>query len=164
MRAMIRSAALAVVAVMLAVGQVAAVQPDEILDDPELEQRARVISLEVRCLVCQNQSIDDSNADLARDLRVLVRERLIAGDTNQQVLDYLVERYGPFVLLEPPKSESTYLLWYGPAALLGIGALSLMVMAMRRRREDEEAVEPLSAEERSRIDALLGQDDEGERR
>lgn len=162
MRPMIRGAALAVVAVMLAHGPVAAVQPDEILDDPELERRARVISLEVRCLVCQNQSIDDSNADLARDLRVLVRERLIAGDTNQQVLDYLVERYGPFVLLEPPKSESTYLLWYGPAALLGLGALSLMVMAMRRRREEE--VIPLSAEERSRIDALLGQDDEGERR
>jgi cytochrome c-type biogenesis protein CcmH len=162
MSPMMKILALVLVGFMLASGPVAAVQPDEVLDDPELEQRARVISLDVRCLVCQNQSIDDSNADLARDLRVLVRERLVAGDTNQQVLDYLVERYGPFVLLEPPKSESTYLLWYGPAALLGIGALSLLVMAMRRRREEE--VEPLSAEERSRIDALLGQDDEGERR
>lgn len=162
MSPMMRILALVLVGFMLASGPAAAVQPDEVLDDPELEQRARVISLDVRCLVCQNQSIDDSNADLARDLRVLVRERLVAGDTNQQVLDYLVERYGPFVLLEPPKSESTYLLWYGPAALLGIGALSLLVMAMRRRREEE--VEPLSAEERSRIDALLGQDDEGERR
>lgn len=132
-----------------------ALQPDEVLDDPDLEARARTLSLDVRCVVCQNQSIDDSNAELARDLRLLVRERLIAGDSDQEVLDFLVARYGPFVLLEPPKSESTYLLWYGPAGLLILGAIAVIVTFARRRTA---APAPLSDEERRRLDALLDGD------
>jgi cytochrome c-type biogenesis protein CcmH len=134
-----------------------AVQPDEVLADPALESRARGISLGVRCLVCQNQSIDDSNADLARDLRRVVRERLVAGDSDQQVLDYLVARYGAFVLLEPPRTRSTWLLWYGPFALLGIGAVGIAIAAVRRARRRDDPV-PLSAEERSRLEALLSDD------
>jgi cytochrome c-type biogenesis protein CcmH len=137
-----------------------AVQPDEVLDDPVLESRARALSDHIRCLVCQNQSIDGSNAELARDLRVLVRERLVAGDSDQQVLDYLVDRYGPFVLLKPPTTESTYLLWYGPAGLLVLGGAALAVFAWRRRRP--EVTEPLTAEEQARVKALLdGAADEG---
>ena len=97
-----------------------AVQPDEVLDDPVLEERARALSAEIRCVVCQNESIDTSNAPLARDLRLLVRARLEAGDSDQEVLDYLVARYGDFVLLRPPVRPSTYLLWFGPALLLGL--------------------------------------------
>lgn len=149
---MIRAALLALA--LLAAGPAGAVQPDEMLSDPALEERARDLSARVRCLVCQNQSIDDSNADLARDLRKLVRERLVAGSSNQQVLDYLTERYGPFVLLEPPRTRSTLLLWYGPFALLALGAAGIAVAAaMRARRRT--APEPLSAEERSRLEALL---------
>ncbi|MDF1792556.1 MAG: cytochrome c-type biogenesis protein CcmH [Thalassobaculaceae bacterium] len=133
-----------------------AVQPDEVLDDPALEARARTLSAEVRCLVCQNQSIDDSNAELARDLRLLVRERLVSGDSNQAVRDFLVARYGPFVLLEPPKTESTLILWYGPAALLALGALAVVVTFARRRKSTGPA--PLSDEERRRLDALLADD------
>lgn len=134
-----------------------AVQPDEMLADPVLEGRAREISARVRCLVCQNQSIDDSNADLAGDLRRLVRERLQAGDSNQQVLDFLVARYGPFVLLEPPMMPSTWLLWYGPIGLLGLGAAGIAVSTVLRARRSV-APEPLSSEERSRLDALLSDD------
>jgi cytochrome c-type biogenesis protein CcmH len=136
-----------------------AVQPDEVLADPALEARARAIGKELRCLVCQNQSIDDSNADLARDLRLLVRERLIAGDSDQGVLDFLVARYGPFVLLEPPKTTTTLLLWYGPAGLLALGALVVVVTALRRRRGAVPA--PLSAVERRRLDAMLTEDGRG---
>ncbi|WP_420562846.1 cytochrome c-type biogenesis protein [Thalassobaculum sp.] len=136
-----------------------AVQPDEVLDDPSLEARARTLSAEVRCLVCQNQSIDDSNAELARDLRLLVRERLVAGDSNEEVLDYLVARYGPFVLLEPPKTESTLILWYGPAVLLGLGAIAVVVTLARRRKSA--APTPLTPEERRRLDALLDEGDDG---
>lgn len=137
-----------------------AIQPDEVLDDPALEARARTLSAEVRCVVCQNQSIDDSNAELARDLRLLVRERLQAGDSDQEVLDYLVARFGPFVLLEPPKTESTLILWYGPAVLLGLGALAVITVFVRRRAV---APAPLSDEERRRLDALLD-DDSGDGR
>ena len=112
------------------------------------------MSARVRCLVCQNQSIDDSNADLARDLRKLVRERLVAGAGDQQVLDYLTDRYGPFVLLEPPRNRSTWLLWYGPFALLGMGAAGIAIAAMLKAGR-RGAPEPLSAEERSRLEALL---------
>ena len=97
---------------------VLAVMPDEVLSDPALEQRARIISQDVRCLICQNQSIDDSNAPLAKDLRVIVRERLKQGDSNEQVFHYLVARYGNFVLLKPPMESDTYLLWAGPFILL----------------------------------------------
>ena len=125
---------LVVVAFTLAVsGPAPAVQPDEILPNAALETRARALSKELRCMVCQNQSIDDSDAPLARDLRVLVRERLQAGDSDRQVIDYLVGRYGEFVLLKPRFSWRTALLWLGPAAILLIGALGLFVVARRYR-------------------------------
>jgi cytochrome c-type biogenesis protein CcmH len=110
-----------------------AVQPDEVLSDAALETRARVLSKELRCMVCQNQSIDDSDAPLARDLRVLVRERLQAGDTDREVIDFLVSRFGEFVLLKPRFSPHTALIWLSPAILLLIGALALF-MAFRRSR------------------------------
>ncbi len=116
-----------------------AVQPDEILSDAALEARARALSKELRCMVCQNQSIDDSDAPLARDLRVLVRERLQAGDRDQQVIDFLVARYGEFVLLKPRFSSRTALLWLGPAAVLGIGALGLFLLARRRSTDSDPA-------------------------
>src|SRR5262245_21661699 len=108
-----------------------AVQPDEILPDATLEARARALSKELRCMVCQNQSIDDSDAPLARDLRILVRERLQAGDSDHQVIDFLVARYGEFVLLKPRFSPHTALLWLGPATLLVIGGFGLFVLARR---------------------------------
>jgi cytochrome c-type biogenesis protein CcmH len=111
-----------------------AVQPDEVLSDPALEARARVLSKELRCMVCQNQSIDDSAAPLARDLRLLVRERLTDGDSDPQVLDFLVARYGEFVLLKPRFAWHTALLWLGPPGVLIGGALVLLVIAWRRGR------------------------------
>src|SRR6201981_3036227 len=121
----------AVLLVVIAAPLVHAVEPSERLADPALEARARTLSQELRCLVCQNQSIDESNADLAHDLRVLLRKRLLAGDTDQQVLDYLVARYGQFVLLAPPFEPVTYLLWLAPPVLvLGTGLL----LAVRARR------------------------------
>jgi cytochrome c-type biogenesis protein CcmH len=111
-----------------------AVQPDEVLSDPVLEARARSLSRELRCMVCQNQSIDDSDAPLARDLRVLVRERLSAGDSNAQVLDFLVARYGEFVLLKPRLNWHTALLWLMPALVFLIGAFALLVTSRRYRR------------------------------
>jgi cytochrome c-type biogenesis protein CcmH len=113
-----------------------AVEPDEVLRDPTLEARARTISSELRCLVCQNQSIDDSAAPLARDLRLLVRERLKEGDSDQQVIDYLVQRFGEFILLRPRFEWQTLLLWLTPLATLILGALAVFT-AMRRRRADE---------------------------
>ncbi len=110
-----------------------AVQPDEVLSDAALETRARALSKELRCMVCQNQSIDDSDAPLARDLRILVRERLQAGDSDRKVIDFLVARYGEFVLLKPRFSAHTALLWLGPAAILLIGAFGLFVVARRYR-------------------------------
>lgn len=109
-----------------------ALEPGEALADPVLEARARAISSELRCLVCQNQSIDDSHADLARDLRLLVRERLTSGDSDQQVRDYLVARYGDFILLKPPFKAGTLLLWGGPFLFLLAGAGALVVFARRR--------------------------------
>jgi cytochrome c-type biogenesis protein CcmH len=131
-----------------------AVNPDEVLSDPALEARARTISAELRCMVCQNQSIDDSNADLARDLRLLVRTRLIDGDTDQQVLDYIVSRYGEFVLLKPRLSEKTFILWGAPIALFIVGGLALAVYA--RRRAGKPTGKPLSAEEEARLNEILG--------
>jgi cytochrome c-type biogenesis protein CcmH len=137
-----------------------AVQPDEILTDPALEGRARTLSKELRCMVCQNQSIDDSDAPLARDLRLLVRERLKDGDSDRQVIDFLVARYGEFVLLKPRLALHTALLWFGPPALLGGGALALFVIARRRnRRGPDEQVKPeggdLTAAEQARLSELL---------
>ena len=129
-----------------------AVQPSEVLADKELEARARTISAELRCLVCQNQSIDDSDADLAKDLRVIVRERLTQGDDNSEVLDYVVARYGEFVLLKPRFSLQTALLWGAPVLLLLGGATILMV---NRRQPPAEASAELSSEERRRLDAIL---------
>ncbi len=137
----------------------AAVEPDEVLEDPALEARARELSAVIRCLVCQNESIDSSNADLARDLRVLVRERLVAGDSDEEVLDFLVARYGDFVLLNPPFKPKTYLLWFGPALILLLGLL-LVVAYLRRGRmmAGEPQSAPLSEAERRRVEALLDED------
>ena len=118
-----------------------AVQPDELLPDPRLEQRARALSQQLRCLVCQNQSIDDSDAPLAKDLRLLVRERLKTGDSDTQVIDYLVGRYGEFVLLKPRFSSHTIVLWITPAIVLLAGALGI-VLALRRRRTGAAAAAP----------------------
>ncbi|MFZ1885005.1 MAG: cytochrome c-type biogenesis protein [Rhodoplanes sp.] len=118
-----------------------AVQPDEMLPDPRLEQRARAISQQLRCMVCQNQSIDDSDAPLAKDLRLLVRERLKAGDSDPQVIDYMVARYGEFVLLKPRLSLQTVVLWLTPAIVLLAGGLGLLI-ALRRRRALAAAAAP----------------------
>src|SRR5262249_59357839 len=114
---------------LLTMSTAIAVEPDEIISDPALEARARALSKEIRCMVCQNQSIDESEAPLARDLRVLVRERLQAGESNQQVIDFLVARYGEFVLLRPRLSWHTALLWFGPATILIIGTYGVLVLA-----------------------------------
>ncbi len=134
-----------------------AVQPDEMLADPVLEARARALSKELRCMVCQNESIDDSEASLAHDLRVLVRERLKAGDTDQQVLNFMVARYGEFVLLKPPLSWHTIALWGLPPAALFIGAAVIVADLRRRRRPGPLAEEGLglSAAEQSRLAEIL---------
>lgn len=131
-----------------------AVNPDEVLADPALETRARAISAELRCMVCQNQSIDDSNAELAKDLRVLVRERIVAGDSDRQVLDYIVSRYGEFVLLKPPFAMNTILLWGMPVLLLLVGGAVVFRQAARRRQVTASA--PLTAEEQRELDVILG--------
>lgn len=137
-----------------------AVQPDEVLPDPVLESRARTISAELRCLVCQNQSIDDSDAPLAHDLRIIVRERVTAGDSDQQVRDYLVARYGEFVLLRPRFSWRNALLWAAPFAVLVIGAVA-SVLAFRRRRAAAEAAQAaLTPEEEARLKRLLAESPE----
>src|SRR2546421_10461326 len=133
-----------------------AVQPDEILTDPALEGRARVLSKELRCMVCQNQSIDDSDAPLARDLRLLVRERLKAGDSDAQVFDFLTARYGQFVLLKPRFGWDTALLWGAPAGVLLVGGLAI-VMALRRRKDlSVPATPPLTDDEIRRLNELAG--------
>jgi cytochrome c-type biogenesis protein CcmH len=138
-----------------------AVEPSEMLADPVLEARARDISEGLRCLVCQNESIDSSNAELAHDLRVLVRERLVAGDTDDQVRQYIVARYGDFVLLKPPMKPATYALWFGPAVILILGA-GAVFLYFRRRAADTAggpgaaAGPALSPEEQARLDRLLG--------
>jgi cytochrome c-type biogenesis protein CcmH len=147
------AACLAVALVLLFAGMARAVEPGEMLADPALEARARTISQEIRCLVCQNQSIDDSNADLAHDLRVLVRERLKAGDSDQQVKDYLVARYGDFVLLNPPFELKTVILWLWPLLLLLLGVGIIALGARRRRRLVAPA--PLSEHERRRLAELM---------
>ena len=130
-----------------------AVQPSEVLDDPLLESRARQLSAGLRCMVCQNQSIDDSDAELARDLRVLVRERLVAGESDEQVIDYIVSRYGEFVLLQPRLNLRNALLWATPALLLLAGGGFIAAQAMRRRRSQTTA--SLSMEEEARLREIL---------
>lgn len=129
-----------------------AVLPDEVLSDPALEARARNLSHELRCMVCQNQSIDDSNAELARDLRVLVRERIEAGDTDEQVIDYVVARYGEFVLLKPRFSLRNAFLWGTPVVLLLAGGIFILLNTRRRQRPETR----LSAEEAEAVERLLG--------
>jgi cytochrome c-type biogenesis protein CcmH len=142
--------------VSLSPGLGLAVQPGEILKDPVLEQRARELSAELRCLVCQNQSIDDSNAPLARDLRLVVRERLVAGDTNDQVMRYVVDRYGEFILLRPPFRMGTLLLWISPLVAFAIGLVWLLVAWRRRNRvRVETGVAPLTEEERKALEEVL---------
>ncbi|RUL99786.1 cytochrome c-type biogenesis protein [Rhizobium chutanense] len=130
-----------------------AVNPDEVLADPTLEARARALSAELRCMVCQNQSIDDSNADLAKDLRLLVRERITDGDSDDQVLNYIVSRYGEFVLLKPRVGMKTVLLWGAPVLLVLAGGLSLLVFA--RGRSGKPTGSKLTADEQARLNELL---------
>jgi len=134
-----------------------AVQPDEIMPDAAKEARARDLSRELRCMVCQNQSIDDSDAPLARDLRLLVRERITAGDSDTQVMDFLVARYGEFVLLKPRFEQRTWLLWLVPPLLLAGGGLALWIYARRRARAVD-AVMALTPDEEARLTKLLSGD------
>ena len=143
-------------ATVLSLGDAVAVNPDEVLEDPVLEGRARDLSQILRCLVCQNQSIDDSNADLARDLRLIVRQRLVAGDSDEQVIQYIVDRYGDYVLLDPPVKGITYALWFGPAILLLVAGGGLLIAA--RRRHDGAPAEGLNEDEKRRLARLLDED------
>jgi cytochrome c-type biogenesis protein CcmH len=137
-----------------------AVQPDEIMSDPAKELRARDLSRELRCMVCQNQSIDDSEAPLARDLRLLVRERIAAGDSDAQVIDFLVARYGEFVLLKPRLNPHTWLLWLLPPLALAGGGLALWTHGRRRSRSSSvaEAAATLTPDEEARLTALMSGD------
>jgi cytochrome c-type biogenesis protein CcmH len=139
-----------------AVAPAHAVQPDEVLDDPALEVRARDLSAGLRCLVCQNQSIDDSDAPLAKDLRVLVRERLKAGDSDEEIIDFVVARYGEFVLLKPRFSPHTWLLWLATPIVL-LAALAAILLAYRRRDRTIHAANPLTVNEKKRLKRLVGQ-------
>ncbi|MEY9161582.1 cytochrome c-type biogenesis protein [Bradyrhizobium japonicum] len=146
---------LSIVLAGLAPSLARAVQPDEVLPDTKLEARARAISAGLRCLVCQNQSIDDSKAELARDLRLLVRERLKLGESDQQIRVFLVKRYGNYILLKPPLDFETAFLWGMPALVLAAGGIALL-FGLRRLRSTPAA--PLSQDERDRLAALLGAD------
>ncbi len=149
---------LAILGLSIALSPAGAVEPDEILQDPALEARARALSAELRCLVCQNQSIDDSNAPLARDLRLLVRERLKAGDTDEQVLDFVVDRYGEFALLNPRFSTHTLLLWLGPPAVLLL-TLALLLVYARRAKHSRHAQDVILSEvEEAKLRRLLDAD------
>lgn len=153
---MIWRSALATLLLALALAAAAgAVEPQEQLADPALEARARTISQELRCPVCQNESIDDSNADLARDLRRIVRERLTAGDTDDQVVGFITARYGDYVLLRPPLRAGTLALWFGPVALL---VAAIIAMTLRRRRRAKAEPAPLSSEEDRRLARLLDEE------
>jgi cytochrome c-type biogenesis protein CcmH len=143
---------LAILAFLAAAAPALALTPDELLKDPVLEQRARVISAELRCLVCQNQSIDDSDAPLAHDLRKMVREQLVAGKSDQEVLDFVVARYGEYVLLKPRLSAGTVLLWVTPFAVLAIAVLALL---MRRRRVEVAPETPLTEAERQALQRAI---------
>ena len=148
-----------VLALALAAAPAHAVNPDEILDDPALEERARAISAGLRCMVCQNQSIDDSDAELARDLRALVRDRLVAGDSDEDVVAYVVDRYGEFVLLRPTFSARNALLWATPVVILLLGGM--VAFGFGRRQSRSRLGEALTDDEQARVAKIL---DEGERR
>lgn len=160
-----RAVCLAVLIATLCMGahSVHAVQPDEVLEDPALEARARALSVGLRCLVCQNQSIDDSDAPLAKDLRVLVRERLKAGDTDEEIIAFVVSRYGEFVLLKPRLTPHTWVLWFATPLMLLIG-LGAIAVLYRRRAKARPAPKPLSAKEKERLQDLVGSDPNGPRR
>lgn len=147
------------VAILLAPSQSHAVLPDEVLSNPAQEQRARALSRELRCMVCQNQSIDDSDAPLARDLRLLVRERIKSGESDAQVLDFLVERYGAFVLLKPRFELQTLLLWLLPPLALAIGAAGLFLMARRNSAPAGTAAQTLTADEQAELQRVLNGDE-----
>jgi cytochrome c-type biogenesis protein CcmH len=144
---------LIIVFLMLSVSPVFAVNPNEVLADPALEARARALSAQLRCMVCQNQSIDDSNAELAKDLRLLVRERITNGDSDEAVIAYVVSRYGEFVLLNPRFETKTLILWGAPVVLLLAGAAAMLVAI--RRRTGKATGTTLSADEQARLDAVL---------
>jgi len=150
-----RAAALACL-LLLAPLAARAVQPDEIMTDPKLEARARALSAQLRCLVCQNESIDESHADLARDLRVLVRERLRAGDSDDKIRAFLVRRYGDFILLKPPFKLETWLLWGAPVLALFTGGC--IILFARRRQKSLAPANNLSEAERAKLGAMLGED------
>ncbi len=148
-----------VLAFLLSAGlSVHAVEPNEQLKDPVLEARARAISTGLRCLVCQNETIDESNASLARDIRMLLRERLMAGDTDAQAVKTIVDRYGEFVLLNPPVRPATYVLWFGPVCILMAGLVGGVVW-LRRRPATIDATSPLTADERRRLDTVMREAD-----
>jgi cytochrome c-type biogenesis protein CcmH len=136
-------------------GPAAAVQPDEILPDPALEARAREISAGLRCLVCRNESIDESNADLARDLRLLVRERLLAGDSDAEVVAFVVDRYGEYVLLRPTARGANLLLWIAGPAMLAAALAAATLYVRRRRAAPEPEAAPLSEAEKARLEEIL---------
>jgi cytochrome c-type biogenesis protein CcmH len=131
-----------------------AVEPGEMLKDPALEERARVVSQALRCVVCQNETIDESNAELAKDMRILVRQRITAGDSNEQVVAYMVDRYGDYVLLKPRFMAATWALWFGPFVVLLLGAIAVT----RRLRSTADAPAPLNDEERQALDAATRED------
>lgn len=158
LRTVIR-AAIVIGALACAAPPAMAVDPSEILPNAELESRARKLSAELRCVVCQNQWMDHSNAPLAKDLRVLVRERLVAGDNDRQVLDYIVARYGEFVLLRPPLGLHTLILWLAP--LFVLGATGAWIVFRMRTKATAAGPAPLTAEERRRLEALLSEPDAG---
>ena len=152
---------LLVICLVLAAGFAWAVEPDEILDDPVLEQRARALSKQLRCVVCLNENIDSSNAGVARTMRILLRERLVAGDSDEEVLDFFVERYGDFLLFRPPLKRSTYALWFGPLAIFGLGAgIAFVVMRRARGIRGSGARVALSTEEEREIEAILQKNEE----
>ncbi len=132
-----------------------AVEPDEILDDPVLEARAREISAQVRCVVCQNESIDTSNAGIARDLRILIRERLVAGDTDQEIFDFLVARYGDFVLFRPPFKPETWALWFAPFIIIAAGGAGVVLLVRRANRRAAAGPGQLTEEELARIEKII---------
>jgi cytochrome c-type biogenesis protein CcmH len=140
------------VALCLAIAPAFAIQPDEILKDPALEQRAREISVGLRCVVCQNQSIDDSDAPVAKDLRILIREQLTAGKTNEQVIEFVVARYGEYVLLKPPLRTGTLILWLTPFAIL----LAALLFAFSRRSSQN--VEALTVAEKAELERIVGKE------
>lgn len=145
-------------ALLLAGGSAVAVEPGEQLKNPALEARARAIGAELRCLVCQNETIDESGAGLAHDIRIMLRQHLTAGDTDEQAIKAIVDRYGDFVLLDPPVKPATYVLWFGPLAILLAGLLGAAVWLKRRPRTTE-ATMPLTADERRRLDSMLREAD-----